>query len=116
MKISYVVFCVVFLLTVLLTGCSDAEESRLNDYAIAKRVASESLSPDERKSILPWKRESVMFLSNSKVPRYIETDDLSSEASIYRVQFFTSKDEFVGPIGVFVDVLSETVVGRQIRH
>lgn len=116
MKMSYVVFGSVFLLTVLLTGCSDAGESRLNEYAIAKRVAFESLSPDERKSILPWKGETVMFLPISKVPGYVEADGLSSEASIYKVQFFTSKDEFVGPIGVFVDVLSESVVGCQIRN
>lgn len=115
MKISNVFFFV-SLLTVLLTGCSDAEESRLNDYAIAKRVASESLSSDERMSILPWTRETVMSLPVSKVPGYIDTNDFSSELSIYKVQFFTSKDEIVGPIGVYVDVLSETVVGRQVRN
>jgi len=115
MKIINSLVCIFFLI-ILLTGCSSSNEDRLSDYTVSKRIAAENLSLDDRKSILPWKIEHATSIPLQKVPSYIQTAELSSEARIYKVQFYTSKDERVGPIGIYVDVDSETVIGRELRN
>lgn len=114
MKKNALVF--IFLLSILLTGCSAANEDHFSDYTVAKRIAAEHLSKEDRQSILPWKSEIAVSIPLQKIPDYIDIDKLSSEARIYKVQYYTSKDERVGPIGIYVDVASETVIGLELRN
>lgn len=118
MKVSYL-FAACLLLSVLLVGCSTEaakENDLLHDYALAKRIAAKSLTSEQRKEILPWKLETVNPISASNIPSFIQTDDLNPDSLIYKVQFYTSKDEILGPIGVYVDVASQAVVGHQLRN
>lgn len=106
----------IMILAMLFVGCSTINEDQLIEFTIAKRIAEEALTIDERSTVLPWKREIVTPISVERVPSYIDTKDLSTDAKIYKVEIQTSKDEIVGPIDIYVDVVSETVIGRQLRN
>lgn len=106
----------IMILAMLFVGCSTINEDQLIEFTIAKRIAEEALTTDERSTVLPWKREIVTPISVERVPSYIDTKDLSTDAKIYKVEIQTSKDEIVGPIDIYVDVVSETVIGRQLRN
>lgn len=80
----------------------------------AKTIALNSLSKQEKETLLPWKIEIVSKVN--KVPPYIQTHDMELSSEIYKVTMYTTRDELLGPIGIYVDVEKNQVVGYEVRH
>jgi|GEM_PF-1593519 len=112
------------MLLILLVGCS--KQSNLNNSAqeyltenlyserfLAQKIAWDSLSEEEVKSILPWTNATIGKVEDSKIPHHIRSNNPSN---VYKVTYATVKDELLGPIGIYVDMDASEIVGHDIRH
>jgi hypothetical protein len=62
-----------------------------------------------------WKEASIEKSSFEQVPIKVEKDAVKTSNSIYKVTFKTTQDEIIGSIGIYIDTVSNRVVGKDAR-
>lgn len=112
------------LLILLLIGCSkqlnlnnSAQEyltdNSSSERSLAQKIAWDSLTEGEVKSILPQAIVTVTKVENSTIPLQIEN---TNPTNVYKVTYSTIMDALLGPIGIYVDVETSEIVGYDLRH
>ncbi|URN94780.1 MAG: hypothetical protein NAG76_00520 [Candidatus Pristimantibacillus lignocellulolyticus] len=108
------------LLLLLLIGCSkqlnlnnSAQEYLTDNSFLAQKIAWDSLTEGEVKSILPQAMVTVAKVETSTIPLQIEN---TNPTNVYKVTYSTIMDALLGPIGIYVDVETAEIVGYDVRH
>jgi hypothetical protein len=94
-------FFILLLVIPVLTGCRKEENS--DPYMQIREIAWNSLSTDEKSTVtIYWKVAKVNLSEYNSVPAYA-------------VVFNTKSDALLGPIMVFIDPTSKSVLGKALR-
>ncbi|GMK38315.1 hypothetical protein PCCS19_13690 [Paenibacillus sp. CCS19] len=94
----------------------DAETIFLETASALREVAWNHLSEKEKATVTgDWHEAQVTIAHWSQVP--LKTTKVEPEAdAIYKVTFNTELDALLGPIGIYFDPATQTIVGYDVRE
>ncbi|RCW40346.1 hypothetical protein [Paenibacillus prosopidis] len=84
----------------------DGNELRKIAWGQVGEIARETVIGD-------WKEASIEKSSFEQVP--LKKDSIKTSNNIYKVTFKTNQDELIGAIGIYIDAVSNQVVGEDAR-
>lgn len=90
------------------------EERMPSDGNELRRIAWEQVGDIARKTVIgDWKEASIEKSRFEQVP--LKKGSIKTSNNIYKVTFKTNQDELIGAIGIYIDAVSNQVVGEDAR-
>jgi hypothetical protein len=110
-KISFLIVCSLVLMFGL-SGCNNSTKNTIKDSIPIQKIAYDSLSTNEKSELI--KKEGIIEqkIVTKKIAHL--TDDKYDGKKVYAVTF-SSKNQVLGDIIVYIDGATQKVVGRGFR-
>ncbi|MEK4130133.1 hypothetical protein NYE67_10650 [Solibacillus sp. FSL W8-0474] len=112
-------FLVIFFLSLnfLLIGCSNENQKEINElekvYMEMREIAWTSLSDLAKETVIGnWEGAKV---TEESIIEERQTNGEEKLLKVVKVGFTTSQDQFLGPIGIYIDPSTKEIVSRDIR-
>ncbi|MEX2460756.1 MAG: hypothetical protein WD469_05575 [Paenibacillaceae bacterium] len=87
-----------------------------NTFSELRSIAWGQVSDTAKKTVIgDWKEASIEKSSFEQVPIKVEKDSVKTSNNLYKVTFKTTQDEIIGSIGIYIDAVSNQVVGKDAR-
>ncbi|MEK3766041.1 hypothetical protein [Solibacillus sp. FSL K6-4121] len=111
-------FVISFLsLNFLLFGCSNENQKEINEvekvYLEMREIAWTSLSDMAKETVIGnWEDAKV---TEESIINERQTNGEEKLLKVLKVEFTTTQDRFLGPIGIYIDPSTKEIVSRDIR-